>query len=256
MTSSTQRVGTQAWVAQTGGNLSPPERRALIRPLLGAQARIIGGRAASALHLGSGRRAVVPPSALRLPRSVLTETAEVEAHRRLSPALLQHSYRTYLFGSAVGHLEHVDVDRELLFAAALLHDTGLRPTVPGVDFTLSSAKLALEVAERVGLSTAATQVVRDAITLHHSPDVNLQTDGSVAYLLSAGAALDVVGMRSWSLPTGLLDQVVSEHPRLAFKREFASAVTAEAKAVPHGRMDLLRRRGNFDLAIRLAPFAE
>ena len=196
MTSTTQRVGTQAWVAQTGGRLSPPERRALIRPLLGAQARIIGGRAASALHLGSGRRAVVPPSALRLPRSVLTETAEVEAHRRLSPALLQHSYRTYLFGSAVGHLEDVDVDRELLFAAALLHDTGLRSPVPAVDFTLSSAKLALEVAERVGLSTAATQVVRDAITLHHSPDVNLQTDGPVAYLLSAGAALDVVGMRS------------------------------------------------------------
>lgn len=256
MTSSTERVGTQAWVAQTQGRLSPPERRGMIRPLVAAQARIIGGRAAAALHLGSGRRAVVPPSVLRPPRSVLTETAEETAHRRLSPALLQHSYRTYLFGAAVGHLEQVDVDRELLLAAALLHDIGLRPPVPGVDFTLDSAKVALDVAERVGLSTAATQVMRDAITLHHSPDVNLETDGPVAYLLSAGAALDVVGMRSWSLPSGLLDQVVAQHPRLAFKREFASAVAAEARAVPNGRMDVLRRYGRFDLAIRLAPFAD
>ena len=92
------------------------------------------------------------------------------------------------------------MDREVLLAAALLHDTGLRPPVPGVDFTLASAKVALEVAERVGLSTAATLVMRDAITLHHSPDVSLDTDGPVAYLLSAGAALDVVGLRSWALP--------------------------------------------------------
>ena len=216
----------------------------------------MGGRAAAALHLGSRRRAAVPPSELRLPHSLLTVAAAHEAGRRLSPTLLHHSYRTYLFGAALGHLERVDVDRELLLAAALLHDTGLRPPVPGTDFTLASAKVALEVAERVGLSTAATQVMRDAITLHHSPDVNLDSDGPVAYLLSAGAAVDVVGLRSWALPAGLLAQVVSQHPRLAFKREFASAVAAEATAVPHGRMDVLRRYGAFDLAIRLAPFAD
>ena len=256
MTSSIQRIGTLPWVARTAGQLSPPERRALIRPLAQVHATMALGRAAVALRIDSGRRALVPPIELRRPNSVLTLAAEQEATRLLSPVLLHHSYRTYLFGVAVGYLERVDVDRELLFASALLHDTGLRPPVPGMDFTFASAKVALSVAETVGLSTAATHVMRDAIALHHSPDVTLEGDGPVAYLLSAGAAVDVVGLRSWKLPPALLDQVVAEYPRLAFKREFGSAVAAEAAAVPRGRMDLLRRYGAFDLAIRLAPFTE
>lgn len=256
MTGPTARIGSLTWVNGTGGRLTPAERLILVRPLLVAHARILAGRTAAVLGMNSGRRATVPPAALRLPHSALTQAAEIEAQQRLSPALLNHSYRTYLFGAAIAHLEHVDVDRELLLAAALLHDTGLRPPTPDVDFTLASAKVAFDVAERVGLSTAATQVVRNAIALHHNPDVTLQADGPVAYLLSAGAAADVVGMRAWALPRGLLHQLAGDHPRLAFKREFASAVAAEAAAVPGGRMDLLRRYGAFDLAIRLAPFAD
>lgn len=256
MTSTTQRTGDLQWVARTGGRLTPAERRGLTRPLLAGQARMLAGRAAEALRVNSGRRATVSGAALDLPTSVLTEAAAVEARSRLTPALLNHSYRTYLFGAAIAGVEHLDVDLELLLTAALLHDTGLRPPTPGVDFTRASAKVALEVAERVGLSSAGTQVVREAIARHTSPDVTLQRDGAVAYLLSTGAALDVVGMRAWALPRPVLDQVVADHPRLAFKREFASAVAGEAAAVPGGRMDLLRRRGSFDLAIRLAPFAD
>lgn len=255
-TTPSQRIGSLPWVARTGGRLSSSERRALIRPLARVHTRMVLGRVAVALRVNSGRRAIVPPSELRIPTSVLTVAAEEEAAQLLSPALLNHSYRTYLFGAAVAHLEQVDVDRELLFAAAMLHDSGLRPPVPDTDFTHTSAKVALGVAEAVGLSTAATQVMRNAITLHHSPDVSLDGDGPVAYLLSAGAAVDVVGLRSWALPRGVVSRVVSEHPRLAFKREFASAVATEAAAVPHGRMDVLRRYGAFDLAIHLAPFPD
>jgi hypothetical protein len=256
VTSSAPRLGSFPWLARTGGQLSPADRRALMRPLLWAHVFNALGRATMVLRLNSGRWALVPPHELRQPASVLTIAAEQEASRCLTPAMLHHSYRTYLFGAAVGHLEHVDVDRELLFASAMLHDTGLRPPVAGVDFSLASAAVALRTAENVGLSTAATQVMRNAIALHHSPDVTLATDGPVAYLLSAGAALDVVGLRSWKVPPSLLHQVVVDHPRLAFKREFTSAVAAEAAAVPHGRMDLLRRYGAFDLAIRLAPFPD
>jgi len=254
VTHSAPRLGSLPWVARTGGQLSPTNRRALMRPIAEVHAANALGRAAMALGIHSGRRAHIPPYGLRTPTSALTTTAEQEAARRLSPALLQHSYRTYLFGAAIGHLEQIDVDRELLFAAAMLHDAGLQTLVTGVDFSLASAAIALEVAETVGLSTAATNVMRNAITLHHSPDVTLATDGPVAYLLSAGAALDGIGLRSWMLPPGLIDRIVAEHPRLAFKREFASATAAEAAVVPWGRMHFLRRYGALDLAIRLAPF--
>jgi hypothetical protein len=205
------------------------------------------------IHLNSGRRAEVDPASLRPPTSALASAAEHEARSRLSPALLNHSYRTYAFGAALGALARIDVDRELLFAAAMLHDTGLAHPVDRVDFTLASARVASDVAETVGLSTAATGIMRTAITLHHSPRVTL-ADGPVAYLLAAGAGVDVVGLRSWELPPRILDAVVAQRPRLGFKREFAAAFRAEAAAVPRGRAHLLRRYGAFDLAIKLAPF--
>ena len=68
--------------------------------------------------------------ALRARPSALTKTAEQVAHQRLTPAVLNHSYRCYSYGVAIAALEDIDVDRELLFAAAMLHDTGLSEPVP------------------------------------------------------------------------------------------------------------------------------
>lgn len=61
------------------------------------------------------------------------------------------------------------MDCELLFAAATLHDTGLVTATGDVDFTLTSSRLARDVAEDVGLSTASTHVMQTAVTMHHSP---------------------------------------------------------------------------------------
>jgi hypothetical protein len=95
--------------------------------------------------------------------------------------------------------------------------------------------------------------MRTAITLHYSPGVT-RAQGPVAYLLSAGAGLDVIGLRSWQLPPGILAAVIAEYPRLGFKREFAAAFRTEAARVPRGRAAFLRRYGAFDVAIKAAPF--
>jgi hypothetical protein len=205
-----------------------------------------------ALHVNSGRRTSIPERALRVPSSALTRAAEEHAERRLTPVLLGHSHRCYRFGVALAALEQIDVDRELLFAAAMLHDVGLTTPRAGVDFSLASARIARDVAETVGLSTAATEIMRSAITLHHSPGVTL-ADGPVAYLMSAGAAVDVIGLRAWQLPPQVLASILEEHPRQGFTREFRTSWAAEAAAVPRGRAQLLRRYGAFDLAMRLAP---
>ena len=173
------------------------------------------------------------PARLTPPDSVLTRAASNRAVKILPPALLNHSYRTYRFGRALGELEGLDVDTELLFAAAMLHDTGLVTPPVGADFTLASSRLAREVAENVGLSTAATEVMQTAITMHHNPRVTLD-DGEVAYLLSAGAAVDVVGFRAWRLPPDTLTDAVREHPRTGFKTEFVSAFRQEAARDPRG----------------------
>jgi hypothetical protein len=255
MTTAPTDLGTYAWVEHTGGQLTPAERRSLLGPLARTHATNAAGRLAMLLRVNSGRRhaSVMTVGRRPAPDSALTRAAEDVARQRLSLALLNHSYRTYAFGAALGELENVDVDREVLFAAALLHDVGLPTPVPRVDFTRDSARAARDVAEQVGLSTAATDALRTAITLHHSPGVTLE-HGTVAYLLSAGAGLDVVGLRSWQLPPDLLAEVVEAHPRAGFKREFSAAFRTEAARVPAGRARFLRRYGAFDLAIKAAPF--
>lgn len=255
MSGSMTGLGTYSWTARTGGHLTGADKRALLVPLLKAHAVNAGGRLAMATHLNSGRRAIVEPDELLPPRSALTRAAEDSARRQLPAVLLNHSYRTYTFGAALAALENIDVDHELLFAAAMLHDIGLSGPPQSVDFTLASARAARDVAEAIGLSTAATEVVRTAITLHHSPGVTLDA-GPVAYLLSAGAGLDVIGLRSWQLPPAVLQRAVTERPRLSFKREFDRLWRAEAAAVPAGRARFLRRYGAFGPAITLAPFRD
>ena len=212
------------------------------------------GGSRRAVHLHPGRNAHVAPSRLLAPDSALTRAATQAATRILPPVLLGHSHRTYTFGRALGEIEGIDVDTELLYAAALLHDTGLVLAAGTDDFTLSSARVAWDVAEQVGLSTAATETLQTAITMHHNPRVTLDA-GPVAYLLSAGAGVDVVGIRSWDLPTSVLSRDRHPPPRRvqeALRRAWAD----EAARVPEGRARLLRRYGAFTTAIRLAPFDE
>ena len=255
MPGSHAELGTHTWTLRTGGRLTKAETRSLLPGLAKAHTSNAAGRLAMLAHLNSGRRAQVRLEWLTPPSSVLTRAAQERAQEQLTPALIGHSYRTYAFGMAVGVLEGVQVDAELLFAAAMLHDIGLTGSATAVDFTLTSARAALNVAEDVGLSTAATEIMRTAITLHHSPGVTL-ADGPVAYLLSAGAGVDVAGLKSWKLPPDVLAAVVRDQPRLGFKRHFTDLWRAEAAAVPAGRARFLRRYGAFDLAIRLAPFKD
>ena len=252
---SAAQVGTVAWTHDTRGWLSASERRELLRPLAAAHLRNAVGRTQRALHLHPGRHENVAPERLEPPRTVLARRAEEAAARRLPPVLLHHSRRTFRFGLALGVVTGIEVDEELLYAAAMLHDTGLLTSSGDADFTLESTRVAREVADEVGLSQEATTIVLDAITLHHSPGVGPE-HGAVARLLSAGAAADVTGLHTWQLPDALLTDTVMLHPREGFKGAFTQAFRDEADRVPKGRARFLHRYGAFGAAVRLAPFAE
>ena len=248
-------VGTAPWVQRTSGRLTAAERRALLQPLARTHVRNAVGRLRLAAGLAPGRNAHLPPTLLVPPSSVLTRAAEECARSVLTGPLLNHSYRTYVYGRALGELEGTEVDTELLFAGALLHDTGLVNPTGTADFTLASARLARQVAEQVGLSTDATETLMTAITMHYTPGVTVDA-GPVAYLLAAGASVDVVGLRSWELPPATIAEVVRAHPRADFKPVFTEAFRQEAARVPEGRARVLQRYGALAAAIRFAPFED
>src|SRR3954469_2724193 len=106
----------------------------------------------------------------------------------------------------------------------MFHDTGLPSPVPHVDFTVRSAALAREFADRHGVPADSREVMTNAIAMHHTPGVGLES-----YLMSAGAAVDVFGLRSHEIPDAVRRRVVEQFPRLGFKREFAALWRAEAK---------------------------
>lgn len=248
-------VGTPAWVERTSGRLTAGERRGLVGPLARIHLRNTVGRLRLATGLHPGRTAYVAPARLVPPDTVLTRAARARVQGWLPAPLLNHSHRAYLFGRALGELEGLDVDSELLFVAALLHDTGLVEPPSAADFTLASAQVARQVAETVGLSDEATETVATAITLHYNPGVTAAA-GPVAYLLSAGAAVDVVGFRSWELPTATITDAIAQHPRPGFKHVFAQAFREEARRMPEGRAQFLHRYGAFAAAVKLAPYDE
>ena len=169
--------------------------------------------------------------------------------------LLNHSHRAFAWGSAIATPQGISFDRELLYVAAMFHDTGLPSPVPHVDFTVRSAALAREFTDRHGVPADGRELVANAIAMHHTPGVGLEF-GAEAFLLSAGAAVDVFGLASDEMPDAVRRSVVEQFPRLGFKREFAGLWRAEARQVPRGRAWYLHRFALTDLSIRLAPFRD
>jgi HD domain-containing protein len=249
----TDPIGSIGWTERTGGMLTARECLSLAGPLLRGELGILFGRLAMALRLHSGRRSAIDPASLVPPDSSLARDADVVAHDILTPALLNHSRRAYAWGAAIAGLRSIAFDRELLYLAAMFHDTGIPSPVPHVDFTVRSAALAREFADSHDVATDDRELVANAIAMHHTPGVGVDS-GAEAYLLSAGAALDVFGLRSNEVPDEVRNRVIQEYPRLGFKREFAGLLRAEAKQVPRGRAWYLHRFAMSDLSIRLAPF--
>ena len=188
-------LGTAAWSARTGGHLSAADKRSLLGPLARTHVVNAAGRLGMAVGRRPGKGRRVAPDLFVPPQTTLTRVAKAYAVAHLTPALLNHSERMYAYGAALAALESVEADLELLYAACLLHDVGLSAPAEGVDFTVTSAAVAAQIAEDLGLSAAATETIGSAITLHHSPGVGRERHGAVAYLASAGAAVDVVGFR-------------------------------------------------------------
>ena len=247
-------VGTVEWTQRTGGRLEPAERRRLVGDL----ARVHGQQCRRPVQRARPPRPwpalVRSAGTVRAPDSPLTRAAQDAATRVLPATLLNHSYRTYAFGRALGELEGIDVDTELLFAGALLHDTGLvhrrrcgrlhpRLRAPGPRRRRQGRTLDCRTETRCRPPSPCTT----------APRVTLD-DGAVAYLLSAGAGVDVAACAVGAAAQHRRRR--RDHPREGFKAYFTRAWAAEAARVPQGRAKLLRRYGAFTAAIALAPFEE
>jgi hypothetical protein len=161
---------------------------------------------------------------IRIPDSTLANEATELIRDTTTPLIFHHSRRVFLFGSLQSRRLDIAPDPELLYIAALFHDTGLVPPVRGTTqrFELDGADAARAFLAARGFSEAETDTVWTAIALHTTPEVPYRMSPVIA-ATTAGVETDVLGLRLGELTGEEIDAVTAVHPRPDFKREILQA---------------------------------
>ncbi|MFG2169182.1 HD domain-containing protein [Micromonospora chersina] len=156
----------------------------------------------------------------------IPETAAVaEATRHIqettSPLIYHHSRRVFFFGLIHADRLGVAPDPELLYLAAMFHDTGLLTPFSDVEqrFEVDGADHARTFLLDRGFPTAAAETVWTAIALHTTPGIpdRMAPEIATTYL---GVLTDVLGLGLDELERDQLDEILAFHPRGDFKNEF------------------------------------
>jgi hypothetical protein len=142
----------------------------------------------------------------------------------INPLLFNHSRRVFLFGSMHARALGMEPDPELLYVAALFHDTGLLTPYSGAQqrFEIDGADHARAYLEGRGFSSQATDVVWNAIALHTTPGIPARMGPEIA-ATNLGVLTDAVGLGLDRLDPALVDEVIAAHPRGDFKNGFLQA---------------------------------
>jgi hypothetical protein len=245
-----EEVGTLEWARRTNGILGSGERARFI-------ARVVFKTSVAGPRLMAMRAGVrgggIDPSELTPPDTPAMH-AVVDACADLGPAVVEHSYRSYLYGRALAQVEGVEVDEEELFAGAMFHDYGFpqMETLTDRCFTLVGADGALEVLGGQGWDQPRCETVAESVTRHLNPEVPLE-QGAVQHFVHDGVILDVVGLRAWELDADGIERVRERHPRHGFNRIAGTSLKGHGKRVPGCRAAALYAAG-FGFGLKLSPW--
>jgi len=158
---------------------------------------------------------------VKIPNTSTIVEATRLAEGMMNPLLFHHSRRVFLFSSLHAKTMGLEADPELLYVAALFHDTGV--LTPFSDsqqrFELDSADHARAFLLGRGFSPQAADTVWSAIALHTTPDIPGRMGPEIA-ATTLGILTDVVGVGLDKLDPTIVEEITSAHPRGDFKNGF------------------------------------
>ncbi len=151
-----------------------------------------------------------------------------------SPSITAHAMRSWLWAEAFAVVEgRQELDHELLFVAALLHDIGTVTEFDNhtISYEHAGGHVAVALTAGAGWPAERRQRVLDVIVRHNWPSVDPDVDVE-GYLLEIATGLDISGARPDALPEAFLREVLAAHPRGTLAEEFGACVVDQAQRKP------------------------
>ena len=196
----------------------------------------------TAAHATAEYYAIMPGSS-DLPEPPKTSAAAAAlsvATRFCSPAVLNHSIRSYLWGALYARAHGIAFDDELSYVSALLHDVGLTEPFDShwLPFEEAGGKLAWVLGVAAGWPEDRAARVERIIDGHMGVEVSATKDAE-SHLLQVATSWDVVGQRSEEFPEASWGKVLDRYPRLDFGEQFLALFAdqghASRPALPPGQ---------------------
>lgn len=161
---------------------------------------------------------------VKIPDSKLAGEATELIRDTTNELIFHHSRRVFLFGSLQSRRLRIAPDPELLYIAAMFHDTGLVAPYRGTEqrFEMDGADAAREFIRAHGLTESDADVVWTAIALHTTPEVPYRLTPVIA-ATTAGVETDVLGIHLDAVGDAAIHAVTAVHPRPNFKNEILQA---------------------------------
>ena len=128
--------------------------------------------------------------------------------------------RTWMYGLALAALDREELDRELFYCAALVHDFGISRRVEGRDFTLAQRGPGPRPAPRRRRPGRRRRRHGGRhLRTTGTPSVTVERDGALGATWRWGAMLDGDGLRASGRVRGERRAILDAHPRgTSFKR--------------------------------------
>jgi hypothetical protein len=175
---------------------------------------------------------------MRLDDLVIPETPACSAALEVaaaycSPALLNHSVRSYLWAAAYGMANEITFDAELLYVSAALHDIGLVREFDShaLPFEDAGGHVAWVFAAAAGWPVKRREQVAQVIVAHMYGHVDVSVDPE-GHLLELATGLDIAGRRALEFPAAFRAEVLTRHPRLGLGPEFLVCFQDQAVRKP------------------------
>jgi hypothetical protein len=181
---------------------------------------------------GDGDTVGMDLDSVTVPDTPAAELA-VEVLRAYSaPALVNHCLRSYFLAASLAALEGVEVDHELLWVAAVLHDLGLEDPFDShrLPFEQAGGHVAWVFTAGAGWPAARRTRVAGAIVAHMAgADPATDPEG---HLLDLATGLDISGRNAERWPLPFLRDLVRRHPRLDLAGRFTACFRDQAARKP------------------------